>query len=185
MTKYLAFLRGINVGGHKVIQMDDLRKMFVSMGLSNVKTYIQSGNVEFETPESNPTILKKKIEKHLYGSLGYKVDVILRTYKELIQIVKTNIFKDLIQDKELKLYVCFLEKKPVNEMKTPFFSDKKDLEIIKILGNDVYVVSHPVKGRHGFPNNFAEKELGVLSTARNWKTVCRIVDSASKYSDAG
>jgi uncharacterized protein (DUF1697 family) len=167
MKKYLAFLRGINVGGHKVIKMDDLRKMFILMGLSNVKTYIQSGNVEFESAETNPALLKKKIEEHLQRSLGYKVCIILRSWQELTQMVKANIFEKYTGDKLLILYVCFLEKKPQKEIKTPFFSDKKDLEIMKIVGSDVYVVTHPVTGRHGFPNNFVENLLGVISTARN------------------
>ena len=78
MTKYIAFLRSINVGGHTV-KMDHLSKLFKALGFSSVETFIASGNVIFETTAKGTTILEKKIKEHLKKSLGYEVDTFLRT----------------------------------------------------------------------------------------------------------
>lgn len=75
MITYAAFLRGINVGGKKVIKMEDLSRILSSLGFKNVKTTIQSGNVIFETSETNSAVLTKKIEKKLQKSLRYEVSV--------------------------------------------------------------------------------------------------------------
>ncbi|HEX9961588.1 MAG TPA: DUF1697 domain-containing protein, partial [Pyrinomonadaceae bacterium] len=70
MIKYVAFLRGINVGGRHLVKMEDLRVLFASMNFENVKTYIQSGNVIFETSETSADVLAGKIERGLKEALG-------------------------------------------------------------------------------------------------------------------
>src|SRR5438552_19199303 len=108
MTKYIAFLRGINVSGQKLIKMEDLSRMFAEFGFHNVKTYIQSGNVIFETAEPNPDTLTEKIEQGLHESLGYEVTVILRTFLEVEDLVKRDPFKGTKADGNAKMYVTFL-----------------------------------------------------------------------------
>ena len=83
MTKYVAFLRAINVGGNAIIKMADLKQMFESAGLENVQTYIQSGNVIFESEEENIDALEKRIESQLEGAAGYKIHLFVRTMREL------------------------------------------------------------------------------------------------------
>lgn len=83
MTTYIAFLRGINVGGKKTIKMEDLVRVFASMGFRNVRTFIQSGKVIFDAPETGD-VLTRKIEKKLLKSFGYEVLVVLRTSDDLI-----------------------------------------------------------------------------------------------------
>ena len=85
MTRYVAFLRGLNVGGHTV-KMDALRKHFEDLGFENVSTFIASGNVIFETKDAKPAALEKKIEQALERALGYEVATFLRTDKEVAQI---------------------------------------------------------------------------------------------------
>ena len=176
MTKYIAFLRGINVGGHKLIKMDNLRGIFKSMGLSNIRTYIQSGNAGFETKESDKEHLKIKIEKHLKKKLGYHVPVLLRELSALENMLARDPFKGYTDNEQIKLYVCFLEKPPDKIPILPLINQKEGLELIKIIKTDAYLISHPIKGRYGFPNNFIEQELQVISTARNWNTVVKIID---------
>jgi len=176
MAKYIGFLRGINVGGHKLIKMDDLREIFLSMGLSNVWTYIQSGNVGFETKEQDIQQLKRKIGNHLQKKLGYQVPVILREFSEIKNMPAQNPFKGYTDNDQIKLYVCFLEKPPDQHPRLPLINEKEGLELIKIIKADAYLISRPLKGRYGFPNNFIEQELGVISTARNWNTVLKIAD---------
>src|SRR4030095_14949241 len=91
MTKYVAFLRAINVGGTKIVKMDELRKMFDSFGFGNVQTYIQSGNVIFET-KAFPT-LEAKIEKQLEEIWGQKTGVFLRAMEEIERIANQSHLK--------------------------------------------------------------------------------------------
>jgi len=85
MPRFVALLRAINVGGH-VVKMDRLRKIFESLGFSNVETFIASGNVVFESPATNPQTLEKQIESQLQKSLGYEVVTFIRSGSELAAI---------------------------------------------------------------------------------------------------
>src|SRR5436190_19969773 len=98
MTKYVALLRGINLAGYKQIKMAELKGIFESLGLKNVKTIILSGNVLFETTETDPQKVIKKIEKGLLKALGYEVAVILRTIAELQALAESDPFKQAKAD---------------------------------------------------------------------------------------
>ena len=93
MTKYIAFLRAINVGGHTV-KMDHLRQLFESLDLTNVETFIASGNVIFEWKPANSKSLEKKIEKKLHEELGYETTTFIRTNTEVAEIEKYNPFRN-------------------------------------------------------------------------------------------
>ncbi|MEI7980189.1 MAG: DUF1697 domain-containing protein [Bacteroidota bacterium] len=174
MEKYVAFLRGINVGGKNLILMSELRKLFESERLSHVETFIQSGNVSFRAAVNEPGVLKVKLEKRLETRFGHPVAVMLRTLSELKEAVSDDPFTPFISKEPVKFYVCFLEKIPHRLPELPLINAKEGLEVIRILDADVYIISREVKGRYGFPNNFIEKEFGLLSTARNWNTVQKI-----------
>jgi uncharacterized protein (DUF1697 family) len=90
---YVALLRGINVGGHKLIKMKELARIFADAGFKNVRTYVASGNVIFESGSANRAALTRKIEKALQKALGYDVTVVLRTLSEIESIVNRNPFK--------------------------------------------------------------------------------------------
>ena len=109
-VKYIAFLRGINVGSKKIIKMEDLSRMFASLGFENVKTYIQSGNVIFETSQANSDILSKKIENELHKSLGYEVSVMLRTMQVVKEMVGQNLFKKIKSNPNIKMYVSLFSR---------------------------------------------------------------------------
>ena len=95
MARHIAFLRGINVGGHRLIKMDELARIFTAAGLKNVRTYIQSGNVIFDTASVNAAALQKKIEKTLRNVLGYEVPVMIRRLADIKEIVRRNPFKKI------------------------------------------------------------------------------------------
>lgn len=175
MITYVAFLRGINVGGRKIIKMEDLSRMFVSMGFRNVKTYIQSGNVIFETAEINSNVLTKKIEKELHKSLGYEVRVFLRTILEVEDIVQHNPFKGMAANANVGMYVTFLSEEPKSKPELPLVSPQKDVEVFRIRKREAFILCRKIKGRSGFPNNFIEKELGMPATTRNWTTISKII----------
>lgn len=175
MIKYFAFLRAINVGGKNLIKMEDLKKIFESLGFKNVRTYIQSGNVIFETPEKSKEKIIKRTEKELHKYLGEDVLVFLRTFPEIEAIIKSNPFKKIKTAPSTKLYLSFLRTELKSKLKLPYLSAKKDIEIIAIRNCDLYCITPEIKGRFGFPNNFIEKEFGIPSTTRNWNTVTKII----------
>jgi uncharacterized protein (DUF1697 family) len=175
MIKYVAFLRGINVGGHKLIKMTELAEIFSALKLQNVKTYIVSGNVLFDSDEKDPAKLTTKIEKGLHKSLGYEVAVILRTMAELEALMKQDPFTRLKPGADVKKYVTFLAEKHQSKLKLPFLSPKQDWEIIHLNPREVFIIAHPVKGRYGESMGLLEKEFGKASTTRNWNTVSKIV----------
>src|SRR5713226_6408063 len=107
MIKYVAFLRGINVGGKKLIKMEDLRRVVESLGLRNVSTFIQSGNVIFEASATDRSALTKKIEKKLLAAFGHDVTVVLQTIDELKDILKRNPFKKIKPGADVMMFVAF------------------------------------------------------------------------------
>jgi uncharacterized protein (DUF1697 family) len=108
MKTFISFIRGINVSGKNRISMPDLKRLCESLGLRNVSTYIQSGNVVFESFEENPMIIGKEIQAGIKNTLGMDVRVIVRDQEELKWILDSNPFIiDRNKDTE-KLYVTFL-----------------------------------------------------------------------------
>ncbi|MCX6251945.1 MAG: DUF1697 domain-containing protein [Bacteroidetes bacterium] len=105
--EYIAFLRGINVGGHKIIKMTELTGIFQSMGFADVKTYLQSGNVLFSSGEKEDAKLVATIEGTMKSLLGYEVNVILRTTQYIREIVIDTPFSGKPVGKEMKFYVTF------------------------------------------------------------------------------
>ena len=179
MNRYVAFLRGINVGGKNIIRMDQLNSMFVTMGFSGIKTFIQSGNVMFDSNENNDKVIEKKIFKDLKQQLGYPVMVMVRRYEVLENIVRDDPFRGYPESKQYKLYLCLLEKVPEEIPSLPILNEKEGLKVISVKGSEAYIVSYPIKDHYGFPNNFLEKILGMNSTARNWKTILKLIEKKS------
>jgi uncharacterized protein (DUF1697 family) len=176
MDAYIAFLRGINVGGHNKIKMDDLTRLFESLALKNVATFIQSGNVVFETAAGkNADALARRIGNALQKSLGSEVPVFLRTLSEFQEMVKLDPFKAIKADAGDKKYVVFLYAEPGREPVLPLRADREGLEAFHIRKREVFVLSRNVNGRFGYPNNFIERELGVAATTRNWTTVSKLI----------
>lgn len=174
MNKYIAFLRAVNVGG-RTLKMDALVKMFESMKLANVKTYIQSGNISFETTGKNRETLRNKIEKILQAELGYEVKVILRTVEELNQVVKQNPFKDKKLDDDTRLYISFLYLTPDDKIKKIVASLDNSNETYSLLNNEVFcLIRKDEKTGTSFAFNQLEKKLGIPVTTRNLTTIIKI-----------
>jgi uncharacterized protein (DUF1697 family) len=174
MEKFVAFLRGVNVSGQKIIQMKDLKLIFENAGFKNVQTFIQSGNVIFDSAIKEQHKIKAKIESVLNTSLGYKVDVLLRSHYDLNLLIKNNPFDKIKPDENVKFYITFTSGLLQNNIKLPLESSKKDLEIIEQFNQDFFCLSKKINGKFGFPNSFIEKEFKVIATTRNWTTLNKI-----------
>jgi uncharacterized protein (DUF1697 family) len=181
MTRYVAFLRAINVGGQRLIKMEELARIFTAAGLKNVRTYIQSGNVIFDATSVNTPALRKKIEKALLNILGFEVPVMIRPLAHIEEIVRRNPFKKTKADADQALFVVFLSDEPRQNPKVPLTSITENLEVLEVTDRVAFIVLRRKKnGTFGFPNKFVEKELGVLGTTRNWNTVTKILKVTEK-----
>lgn len=170
-STYVALLRGINLGGHKIVKMDQLRKAFEDLGLGEVKTYIQSGNVVFNAPARDPVTLAKKIEEKIVRQFGFPVPVLVKTAAGVGDVIKNN---PLVKEKDIdvsRLHVTFLSSAPEK-------SALKILDGIEATGDRFCCSGEAVylycpNGYHAtkLGNNVLEKMLKVGTTTRNWKTV--------------
>ncbi len=170
--RYIALLRGINVGGHKSILMNDLKIIFEEDGLKNVSTYIQSGNVIFDSPFTNSDALRKKIEQFLFDSLGFEVTTLLRTTDEMKKIVAKNSFVSLYDKAATKMYVVFLEHKPLHDRRRALLETQFEGYSLHINNREIYcLLDAKFRGNKSpFSNTTIEKILGQRATTRNWTT---------------
>ena len=172
MSRYVAFLRGINVGGSKIIKMEVLRGLFESLGFTNVTSYIQSGNVIFDARTKNLTTLKSKVEQELKSSLGHEISVAVVSFSDLAAIVEQDPFAGIEVDDDVMLFVTFLSAQPEAIPKLPLAVPKENFEVIGLQDRAVFIMARRKSdGRAAFPNAFIEKQFGVPGTTRNWSVV--------------
>lgn len=174
---YIAFLRGINVGGHTV-KMERLRELFAELGYANVRTYIQSGNVFFESPEVNRGALAAAIEQHLEQALGYAVPVCLRTIPELERVLALDPFKGRDVTPDMRLSVAFACQPIAHTLALPLWSPKRDMEIVGVTDQEAFVIWYIINGRPPASQNFVDKALGSKVTVRFFHTTAKILKAA-------
>ena len=174
--RYIAFLRGINVGGH-VVKMDRLREVFMEIGLTNVSSYIASGNLFFDTDRKDCDVLAKTIEERLLEVLGYEVPVFLRTINELDAILVQNPFKEIPLTEDIRFSVVFTDT-PLNENQDlPMRSSKEDMELIMVYPFEAFVIWHIINGRP--PSGLFPKDiLPARNTSRFFHTLVKIRNAA-------
>jgi uncharacterized protein (DUF1697 family) len=177
MSKYIAFLRAINVGGHTV-KMDALRQLFESLGFSNVETFIASGNVIFEAKAGNAKTLEKKIETCLRKELGYEVATFIRTAAELAEIAKYKPFAKSQMDAAMALNIGFLADALDDTSKQKLMTMKTDIDDFHVHGREIYWLCKKKQSDSKISNVVIEKALGIKSTLRGVSTVNKL---AEKY----
>ncbi len=173
MTRFIAFLRGINVGGHTVAK-DKLKAAFTDLGFVRVSTYKQSGNVIFETATADIKLNRAKIECKLGDVLGFDAPTFLRTIPQLKTIIEQDVFSG--QNKEGNSFlVTFLQSVPsAFPLKLPTTIPKSTAQIIAIKDAEVYSITHG-GGEGALPNPFIEKILGIKATTRNINVINEIL----------
>ncbi len=177
MSKYIAFLRAINVGGHTV-KMDALRQLFESLGFANVETFIASGNVIFETKAGNANALEMKIEACLKESLGYEVATFIRTDAELAEIAKYQPFPQSQLDVAAALNIGFLADPLDDAAVQKLMPLRTDIDDFHVHGREIYWLCKKKQSESKISNVVIEKALGVKSTLRGVNTVKKL---AEKY----
>ncbi|GAA0700720.1 hypothetical protein GCM10010193_64340 [Kitasatospora atroaurantiaca] len=179
-TTYIAFLRAINVGG-RTVKMEQLRALFAELGLGNVRSYIQSGNVFFTADPTDRAALTRRIEKHLEAALGYPVPVMLRTVEEVEEIVEADPFADVEVTPEVRLCLVFLSEPLPDDYQFPVHSPKGDWDILGATPGAAFVVMHLQNGRLGSnPATAFPKSYGGQGTSRFFHTTVKILAAAKK-----
>jgi uncharacterized protein (DUF1697 family) len=180
MTRYVAFLRAINVRGHALVKMTDLCAAFQSAGCRNATSFIQSGNVIFDSTTAETAPLFRKIHGKVRALAGGDPQIVYRTVDALEALARTNPFDGLEDDRLLKQYVVFLAANPSKRPRLPIEDTKERLEAIGRKRLDVLVVSRrKPNGMYGFPNAFVEQAYGAPATSRNWNTVKKLIHRAT------
>ena len=180
LTRLVAFLRGINVGGH-IVKKEKLLESFTALGFLNVTTYRQSGNVIFETEIPDLSEVETRIEDKLRGALGYDVPVFIRKVEYLRSLVKRNRIK--VEGEGTSLMVTLLPG-PASDsaLSLPLTIPKSKAEIVSASGSEVFSLTHG-GGEGGLPNPFLESRLKVKATTRNMNVIKEIVENCGQDSD--
>ena len=178
MSTYVALLRGINLGGHNRINMGRLRELLADLGHADVQTYVQSGNVVFQSSGRSAAKVANGIEGAIARELGLDVRVLVRTAKELSGIVAANPFVAGGSDVSV-LHAVFLADRPAAALVKALPPTFGAPDEFRVAGREVYLRCPNGYGRTKLNNSLFEKRLGVAATTRNWKTVTTLADLAA------
>jgi uncharacterized protein (DUF1697 family) len=175
-VRYVALLRGINVGGHKLISKDTLIESFMAAGLQDVRTYIQSGNVLFNSDSTNRKQLVTKIQKALLEATGHEVTIMLRTSAEIEALVKADPFGKRKTETNANTYVAFLSDKPDAKGSKILIERQTDRDLMEVHETETVhlVFKKPGERMPKSVMDFIGKDLGVDATVRNWNTVTKL-----------
>lgn len=171
---YVALLRGINLAGRNRVSMAELRSALESLGLEDVVTYIQSGNVLFSSRGGRAKELAASIEGRIAEAFGIDVVVLLRTPVELAKVARGNPFLRAGADPS-KLHVVFLSGKPTQKAAAQLDPERSPPGEFRLEGREIYLHLPTGFGRSKLTVDYFERRLEVAATARNWKTVTKLV----------
>jgi uncharacterized protein (DUF1697 family) len=175
LSANVALLRGLNVGGKNCVPMTKLAQLFVDAGCTDVRTYIQSGNVIFKASQSKigklPGIITKRIEE----SFGFKIPVVLRTAEQIGETLQNNPFLKAGAAEET-LHVFFLACVPDARNVTGLDPERSLPDAFFVRGQDIYVQLPNGMARTKLNNAYFDSKLATTSTARNWRTVLKLFE---------
>ncbi|MGS2616457.1 DUF1697 domain-containing protein [Micromonospora sp. LZ34] len=178
MDRYVALLRGVNVGNVR-IAMADLRRLVTDLGHDDVKTYLQSGNVVFGSTVRDAGKLARGIERAIADELGLTAPVLVRSGRELAAVAGGNPYAEH-EDDPTKLLVAFLATAPAKSAVTALTVPGGENVAFTVTGREVYL--HYPEGGYGrskFTNAYLEKKLGVVATTRNWRSVQTLAEMSA------
>ncbi len=178
MTRFIAFLRAINVGG-RTLKKEKLSNSFIALSFKNVSTHKQSGNVIFDSDSDDPEFVRKILQERLPTLLGFKTVVFVRTMPQLQRIIELGSLVGRIEE-HASLLVTFLSSSPSEHLpKFPILIPKSKAEMILFDGKEVFNVTHG-HGDGAKPNPFIESKFKVPATTRNINIIKEIVKKFSE-----
>ena len=173
MTRYVAFLRAINVGG-RVVTMDRLRAVFVDLGFREVSTFIASGNVVFDARAAAVPALERRIERALEEALGYEVATFLRTPGEVTAVARYRPFDPAVMARATGLYVGFLAEPPGAEGLKALAALRAPTDRFHVHGRELYWLREGKPGESKIENGILERTVKARATFRGINTVVRL-----------
>jgi uncharacterized protein (DUF1697 family) len=174
---YVAFLRGVNLGPARRVQMGALRQLLDDHGHGNVSTYLQSGNIVLESPLAAGK-LEQTLEEQLETALGFEVDVLVRTGKELAAILELSPLRKVATD-PTRYLVTFLRAKPPKSVVSRLEAAEVAPEQVVAAGRELYSWHPGGVGRSELAKLLQPKSLGISASGRNWRTVEHLAGLAS------
>ncbi|HUG14706.1 MAG TPA: DUF1697 domain-containing protein [Thermomicrobiales bacterium] len=175
--RYVAFLRAINVGGHRIIKMADLKAAMLEAGFANAQTYIASGNVLFEHPSLDQAAIASALEQLIAARYGFSVEVMLRTHAEIRDMVDRNPFGHVQLGKEVTGYVTLLYHAPTAATSRAIEALSNDVETLVVRGSEVLTTYYRARGKTEQVTGL-EKKLKLVGTTRNWNTIVKLAGMA-------
>ena len=173
--KYVALLRGINVTGKNMIKMETLRATFESLGFKNVKSYINSGNLIFETAKTDDAKLAEKIHDAIQKEFGFDISVMVRPMAEIEEIVAWNPFAGQFESHK-DVHIFFLNDKLTDEQEGYLLEQGNENEMFAILGRHVACLLKIHITDSAVGKGFIDKKLKIAATGRNWRTVNKLTE---------
>jgi uncharacterized protein (DUF1697 family) len=174
MTRHVALLRGINVGGHQLVAMGTLREMLAELGLKEARTVLQSGNVVLDGPRRTGQKLERWLEEETSRRLGVTCDYIVRTAHEWRAIIAANPFPDEAKRDPSHLLVMCLKDAPRSSAVQQLAASIRGSEMARATGRQLYLVYPDGIGRSKLTGALIERTLQTRGTARNWNTVLKL-----------
>ena len=169
-SKYVALLRGVNVGGRNLIAMPDIAEMFIRASCTGVRTYIQSGNVVFSAAKDVAEKLPSRIEKEIWDRCFCRTTVILRSAAQVRAIIRNNPFLKAGAADNM-LHVMFLAGAPEPARAASLDPDRSPPDAFIVRGQEIYLQLPNGAGRSKLTNSYFDAKLATVSTMRNWRTV--------------
>jgi uncharacterized protein (DUF1697 family) len=181
MKIYAAFLRGINVGGHKKVKMDILRNVIENCGSKNVHTLLASGNVLFESDTADESDLVNILHQNLQKTFGFEIGIIIRSLEELKNLAALNPFREVKLTPETRRYITFLPDGKHSTLKIPYESADGNYKVFHSSDREVCSVLTITKNSRSVDlMNVIEQEFGKNVTTRNWNTVEKLLKIAEQ-----
>jgi uncharacterized protein (DUF1697 family) len=175
---HVALLRGINVGGKNKLAMSDLAALFAEAGCSDVRTYIQSGNVVFCAPPRTAAGLARQVAERIERRHRLRVPVVLRTAEELERVARANPFLKAGGDTDA-LHVMFLADQPKAAAVSALDARRSPPDEFAVIGREIYLCCPNGVARTRLTNAYFDAQLATISTVRNWRTVLKLVELTS------
>lgn len=174
MTKHVALLRGINVGGRGLVAMSDLREMLAELGMANCQTLLQSGNVVIDSPRRSGDKLEQLLERESVSRLGVACDYLVRSAKEWQAIIANCPFPGAARKDPSHLLVMCLKAAPGKAALAELTAASQGPEQIAAVGRELYLVYPAGIGKSKLSGALIERKLQTRGTARNWNTVLKL-----------
>jgi uncharacterized protein (DUF1697 family) len=175
LNTYIAFLRGINVGGHHKVPMATLRLALEAIQCKNVQTLLNSGNIIFDAANTNPYELETSVNLHFQDTFGFPIPTLIRKAETIVNYGKNDPFNEFARTNDLRFYVSFLEETHLSDLKLPLKSEDGSFKIMEIRDTAIFSILDLSKGKTPAAMGVLEQIFGKHLTTRNWNTINRIL----------